>query len=170
MDESGMSPDDAPPAIGDAVRLELLAAVVGRLRIIVREINRHSVRTEKLIGIKTTELLFLQLICRRPGIRLSEIAHGLSVHQSTSSNVKRSLVEQGLVDEIPNTEDRRVSFLHPTEEGVRRVVTAVKGLSSPLRTATESIDIDDLKTLDRLLGSITDRIDQIYANGEEDLA
>jgi DNA-binding MarR family transcriptional regulator len=161
-------PGEAHQAISEAVRLELLAAVVGRLRIIDREINRHSVRTERLIGIKTTELLFLQLICRTPGIRLSEIAQGLSVHQSTSSNVKRRLVEQGLATEVLNPQDRRVSFLWPTEEGRGRVMTAVSSLRSPLRTATENMEIDDLRQLDLLLGAITDRIEKIYSEGDVD--
>ena len=162
-------PLDGVEVLGDAKRLELLAAIVGRFRIIAREINRHSVRTERLIGIKTTELLFLQLICRRPGIRLSEIAQGLSVVQSTSSNVKRSLIEQGLVTEVSSTQDRRVSFLWPTEEGKRRVQIAVAELRSPLRTATETIELDQLELLEQLMGEITGRIEKIYLQGEGDV-
>lgn len=144
----------------------LLASLVGKLRIMDREINRHSARSEKLIGITATELLFLQLTCMEPGSRLSHIASKMSIHQATSSNVKRGLLKAGLIEERPFAGDLRVVLLHPTPAGFEVAAKAVKGLTSPLRTAGESLTNEQLMTLNSLLGIITERIEKIYE--EED--
>lgn len=105
--------------------------VLRQFRVIFRTVRKHFQSVEDRVGISGTLLWALAVIDEQPGIRLTQLARSMSVHQSTASNILARLIELQLVRKERNRDDNRVTGLFVTEQGRKRLEQApgpVRGL------------------------------------------
>lgn len=86
-------------------------------RVIFQSVNRHSHEVEQKAGIGGAQLWALAEIAERPRIKVTELAHAMSIHQSTASNLLEKLESQGYVTRSRGAADRRVVLLTLTPRG-----------------------------------------------------
>jgi DNA-binding MarR family transcriptional regulator len=137
---------------------DLIASIIARLRILDREINRHSAIIEQEIGINYTEGLFLRIVCAAPGQSLGAVTQKMRLSQGAASNIKRGLMKRGLVEEYESPEDARVICLYPTKKAQQLIKQAKRDIKTPLRQVAEETNPKDLKRFNELLIEITDRL------------
>jgi len=72
---------------------------------------------EKESGVSSTQLWMLWEIYNAPGMKVTELAEVLSIHQSTCSNILDKLQQKNLIKRDRQGPDQRVVHLYLTEKG-----------------------------------------------------
>ena len=84
------------------------------------EITRCGVqyRTDKLspFGLKACHASYLSEICAHPGISQDQLARRICINKSNVARQVAALEEDGFVQRVPGTDDKRVINLYPTEK------------------------------------------------------
>lgn len=99
------------------------------------------------LEMSTPQLKALLLISEESGIRMRELARRLGGSFSNATVLVDRLVERGLVERLPEPQDRRVVLVRATEEGqhiIEQLVTSWRALSAPL---LEALAPEDLATV-----------------------
>jgi len=81
--------------------------VLRRFRVVFNAVRSHFQQVEKASGLGGAQVWALSLIRNEPGIAMGEIAAGMDIHQSTASNLIKTLVHKGLIRMAKAPEDRR---------------------------------------------------------------
>lgn len=105
-------------------RRELALTVLEQFRLIFRSAKKHFQWVEERTGVSGAQLWLLAEVRRRPGIRVTELAHALAVHQSTVSNLLDRLQRHGLIQRDRSSTDQRVVHLSLTELGRATIARA----------------------------------------------
>lgn len=116
-------PDETPAT---AVQAETAARVLRRFRLVFNAVKSHFQQVEKEAGIGGAQVWALSVVRAEPGIGVGALAASMDVHQTTASNLVRSLVEQGFVESHRSSIDRRATQLKITRAG-QRVLAKVPG-------------------------------------------
>ena len=119
----------------DTVRTEKFNAILKDLRIVFRAIQSHSRVVEKESGLSSAQLWMLWELFNAPGLKVSELARLLSIHQSTSSNMLDKLEAKGLTIRQRSVNDQRIVQLYLTEEGTRLLAKAPRPAQGALTEA-----------------------------------
>jgi DNA-binding MarR family transcriptional regulator len=134
----------APPAPqGDAAQ-----RVLRRFRLVFNAVKTHFQQVEKQAGIGGAQLWALSMVRAQPGIGVGALARAMDVHQTTASNLVRSLVGQGLVESHRSGIDRRASQLKITRTGLRLLARAPGPFAGVLPDALARLDPSTLERLD----------------------
>lgn len=144
---SANNPADAPPA-GDT------RAVLRHLRELVRALDEHSRWVETRCGLSALQLGALQALARTPGMKVSELAAALLIHQSTASNMLDKLEAKGLLHRTRVGPDQRVVRLHLTAAGADLLGTAPHPEEGGLNGALRRLPPDALARLTADLGAV----------------
>lgn len=144
------------PVDGQAVP-EVLP-VLKLFRVIFQSINRHSYEVERKAGIGGAQLWALAEIAEHPRITVTELAHAMSIHQSTASNLLEKLESQDYVTRSRSAEDRRVVLLALTprgEEVLRKAPLPYRGVLSDALLKLDASSLDELHvSLERLVSML----------------
>jgi DNA-binding MarR family transcriptional regulator len=97
----------------------------------------------------------------RPGIGVTELSRELDIHQSTASNLIKSLTERGLVTAAREGMDRRSVALRIAADGETVLRSAPLPFAGVLPDALASLDPN---TLDRLEQDLSKLIAQLEAD------
>ena len=138
----------AKPAAQASVR------VLRRFRLVFNAVKTHFREVEKKAGVAGAQLWALSIIQDRPGVGVTELSRAMDVHQSTASNLVRSLLEQELVQASKSGADRRTVQLHVIAAGARALRRAPGPFAGVLPTALGSLDAATLARLDRDLAKL----------------
>jgi DNA-binding MarR family transcriptional regulator len=105
---------------------ERLRALADALPALSWEMRRAGEHRLALNPLPPTELEIMRVVQHHPGVRAADVAQRLSLKPSNVSTAVTSLVARGLLDRVPDPDDRRVLHLHPTETARRdhRALTA----------------------------------------------
>lgn len=82
-----------------------------RFRQIFAAVRTHFRQVEQLTGTGAAQLRALSLLREQPGLRVNELARAMDIHQSTASNLVKTLVDRQLVSSLRNGADARVMHL-----------------------------------------------------------
>lgn len=102
------------------------AQVLRQFRIVFGAVRRHFRHIEKQAGIGGASIWALSLIARQPGLGVSQLATLMDIHQSTMSNLLRSMVRDGLVQMERASHDRRFVELYALPAGLK-LLARVRG-------------------------------------------
>jgi len=83
-----------------------------RFRQIFSAVRTHFQQVERITGIGAAQLRGLSLLRERPGLRVSELAQAMDIHQSTASNLVKLLVARKMLAAARDGADGRVLRLH----------------------------------------------------------
>lgn len=142
---------NAGPSMSDAS-----VRVLRRFRIVFNAVKAHFQQVEKLAGVGGAQLWALSVVAAQPGLGVTRLAREMDVHQSTASNLVRSLVERGLLAASRAGADRRAVQLHLLPAGRRVLRRAPAPLAGLLPKALDSLDAATLARLDADLARLID--------------
>jgi DNA-binding MarR family transcriptional regulator len=136
----------APARPADPHRTTVLA-VVQLFRLIFGSAKKHFKWVQERTGVSGAQLWALAELKRQPGIRVTELARALAVHQSTASNLVEPLERRGLLRRARAAQDQRVVELFLTDLGRRTLASAPRPLEGVLPDALNALGHDELLEL-----------------------
>ena len=122
-----------------------------KFRLIVNSAKRHFKWVETQCGINGAQLWALWEINRAPGLRVTELAAAMAMHQSTVSNLIDKLARATLVKRQRVGNDRRVVTLFLTEPGKKLLKRAPRPARGKLPEALFGLPKNSLSLLNELL-------------------
>jgi len=128
--------------------------VLRQFRIVFNSVKTHFRQVEREAGVGGAQLWALSVIARRPGIGVTDLARELDIHQSTASNLIKTLSERGLVVARREGTDRRSVSLRILEGGEAVLKSAPVPFMGVLPDALSSLDADTLARLEQDLGHL----------------
>lgn len=141
-----------PPRDDAAVR------VLRQFRQIFNAVKTHFQQVEKKVGLGGAQVWALSVIRDQPGIGVGALARTMSIHQSTASNLVRSLVERHLVLASKGGGDRRAVRLSLLPAGARLLRRSPAPFSGVLPQALSSLDPRSLQRLEADLQVLIERL------------
>jgi len=149
MSSSSLSSNDADP--GDAVPA---TRVLRQFRVVFNSVKTHFRQVEREAGVGGAQLWALSVIERRPGIGVTDLSRELDIHQSTASNLIKSLTERGLVKAAREGVDRRSVSLRIAPDGEAVLKSAPMPFAGVLPDALSTLDPATLERLEQDLGKL----------------
>lgn len=138
------------PAPGAAA--EPTAQVLRRFRLIFNAVKSHFQQVEKRAGIGGAQLWALSVIASSPGLGIGGLAQAMDIHQTTASNLVKTLIGLELAQAQRNGPDRRAVQLCLTPAGTRLLRKAPGPFAGVLPEALARLDPATLARLDHDLG------------------
>lgn len=123
------------------------ADVLRQFRVIFRSVKRHFQVIERECGVGGSQLWALATMVENPGIRVTDLARSLSIHQSTASNLVEQLVRLGLAVRERDDVDQRVVRLSATPRAGSLIAKAPQPLVGVLPDALSRLAAADLERL-----------------------
>lgn len=151
---SDKKPQTATAAPGAELGSDASARVLRRFRVVFNAVKSHFQQVEKKAGVGGAQLWALSVVATRSGLGVGELARAMDIHQTTASNLVRSLVARELVRAERSQSDRRVVQLHLEPAGQRLLRQAPGPFSGVLPAALARMDPATLARLDRDLGAL----------------
>lgn len=142
-----------------AAAVEPATRVLRRFRLVFNAVKTHFREVEKKAGVAGAQLWALSVVRDRPGIGVGDLARAMDVHQSTASNLVKTLLERKLLEARKNDVDRRTVQLHLLPAGVVVLRRAPGPFTGVLPQALATLDAQTLAQLDKDLGKLIEAID-----------
>lgn len=137
----------------NAGRTEKFNTILKDLRVVFRAIQSHSRLVEQASGLSSAQLWMLWELSHAPGLKVSELARILSIHQSTCSNMLDKLEDKKLIQRTRGSEDQRIVRIFLSDAGNRLLAKAPRPAQGALIDALRRLpDI----TLDQLEAGLSD--------------
>ena len=135
--------------------------VLRQFRIVFNAMKTHFRQVEKQAGIAGAQLWALSVIQQQPGISVGDLARALDVHQSTASNLVKTLLSQELIVAAKEGSDRRAVALRISENGMAVLNKAPLPLSGVLPDALAGLEGETLERLEQDLAVLIAALDQV---------
>lgn len=129
----------------DAVEQRRLATV---LRDLGWTIHRLLPEVAGLEPLPNSELAVVKQVLSAPGVTVTDISRRLGMRQSNVSAAVRGLVERGLVERERGAEDRRITWLFPTEKSLGARESIATRWSDTLRSAMSELDPEQINAIE----------------------
>lgn len=143
-----------PPEILTNTQAANTAQVLRRFRVVFNAIRSHFRQIEKQVNLGGAQVWALSVVRDHPGIGTGMLAKHMDIHQSTASNLVKTLQRKALISVSKATEDRRSVQLQVLPAGLA-VLTQVPGpFEGVLPEALERLPADTLLRLDQDLGEL----------------
>jgi DNA-binding MarR family transcriptional regulator len=128
--------------------------VLRHFRLVFNSVKTHFQQVEKRAGIGGAQVWALSAIKAQPGLGVNDLAMTMDIHQTTASNLVKSLLQQDLVKMEKKGVDRRAVQLYILSAG-RQVLKKTPGpFTGVLPQALSQLDAPTLKRLDRDLSKL----------------
>lgn len=123
---------------------ELAIKVLAQFREVFRAAKLHFAAVQRNAGVSGAQLWALWELHEQPGLRVSELTHKMSLHQSTVSNLVDKLSGAGLVRRMRESTDRRAVRLQLTSAGRKVIARAPKPARGVLPDALTKLEKREL--------------------------
>jgi len=154
-----------PLPLTEAHTLDL--EVLRQFRVIFRSVRKHFQQIEKSVGISGSQLWAVSVIAEQPGIRVTELAKSMSIHQTTASNLVEKLCELDFIYRERSNTDSRVIQLFPTESGKKRLDSAPGPVRGLLPDALGKLRYTTLVALNNNLSELLTQMDALEPQSED---
>lgn len=128
--------------------------VLRRFRLVFNAVKTHFQSVEKKAGIGGAQLWALSIISSSTGLGVNDLARAMDVHQSTASNLVKTLIARDLIVAAKDGPDRRAVQLHVLPAGFRVLKRAPGPFTGVLPQALASLDAKTLKRMDADLAKL----------------
>ena len=161
-----------PPAGGDpSVDTEQAAiAVLRQFRQVFNAVKSHFQQVEKTVGMGGAQVWALSVVREQPGIGVGALARAMSIHQSTASNLVRTLIDRGMLVAVKEGADRRAVQLNLLPAGARVLKNAPGPFAGLLPDALKALPPETLARLQQDLDQVIGRIAADEASAHAPLA
>jgi DNA-binding MarR family transcriptional regulator len=145
--------------LGTSSRVAWPGEVLKRFRLVFKESQQHSQRVETNCGVTGAQLWAMWELSQRPGLRVTELAKAMYIHQSTTSNLLEKLAKKGLIRREKLNRDQRVVSLFLTEAGFQVLGRAPAPARGILQQALFNLPEDALRSLSDSLDDLVEAMD-----------
>ncbi len=145
-------PRSQTPATEHEHTREPAAQVLRRFRVVFNAVKSHFQQVEKQAGIGGAQLWALSVIGGTPDIGVGGLAQAMDIHQTTASNLVKTLIGLELAQAQRNGPDRRAVQLRVSPAGARLLRKAPGPFAGVLPEALAQLDPATLARLDHDLG------------------
>jgi DNA-binding MarR family transcriptional regulator len=128
--------------------------VLKQFRLIYGSVRQHFRQVEEACGVSGSQLWVLHEVNRAPGIGVSDLAHRLSIHQTTCSQLVDKLVTHRYVVKTRSTQDQRRVGLTLTKAAAKVLKDAPGPAEGLLPDALMALPDAALRSLMIHLGSL----------------
>jgi len=144
------TPTRAAAPLPDAARdaAEAPARVLRQFRLVFNAVKTHFQQVEKKAGVGGAQVWALSVVRATPGIGVTELARRMDIHQTTASNLVRTLVAAGLLRTERKGADRRAVQLHLEPDAARVLRKAPGPFTGVLPAALAQLDPAVLQRLE----------------------
>ncbi len=125
------------------------AQVLRRFRVIFNAVRGHFLAVEKKVGLGGAPVWALGVVRDKPDIGLGELARCMDIHQSTASNLIKTLVRRNLISVTKAPLDRRNVQLHILPEGLTLLAKVSGPFEGVLPQALAKLHPATVQRLDR---------------------
>jgi DNA-binding MarR family transcriptional regulator len=133
--------------------------VLRQFRVVFNSVRKHFRATEKKAGISGAHVWALSVVKEHPQVGVGGLARAMDVHQSTASNLVRTLVAEGLLAAEKDPADKRAVRLTISAKGKRVLRSAPNPYEGVLPEALQELKSATLKRLERDLGELIGVLD-----------
>lgn len=133
--------------------------VLRQFRQVFNAVKTHFQQVEKRAGVGGAQVWALSVIRSRPGIGVRDLAQAMDIHQSTASNLVKTLVQAELVTTEKTGPDRRAVQLRVLPAGRLVLKRAPGPFAGVLPRALACMDTDALQRLELDLGRLIELLD-----------
>ena len=141
-------PKPVPDAATQTADNEQAAVTVLRqFRQVFNAVKSHFQQVEKTVGIGGAQVWALSVVREQPGIGVGALAKAMSIHQSTASNLVRTLIDREMVVALKQGADRRAVQLNLLPAGAKVLKNAPGPFAGVLPDALKSLSPDALARL-----------------------
>lgn len=133
--------------------------VLRQFRLVFSSVRKHFQTMEKRAGIGGAPIWAMNLIAKQPGIGVTQLAQAMDVHQSTASNLVKSLIKAGFIVSEKSAHDKRVVELYALPDGLKLLKKIPGPYSGVLPQALSELDEETLHELERNLKALLKRMD-----------
>ncbi len=142
---------ESSPEISSSVQC---AIVLRRFRVVFNSVRSHFKQIEKTVGLGGAQVWGLSVIRDRPGIGLGDLARALDVHQSTASNLVKSLQQKLLIRMEKGQTDKRHVQLYVLPPALALLAQVPGPFEGVLPAALENLPAKTLGQLDHDLAAL----------------
>ena len=136
-------------------------AVLRQFRQVFNAVKSHFQQVEKTVGMGGAQVWALSVVREQPGIGVGALARSMSIHQSTASNLVRTLIDREMVVAVKQGADRRAVQLNLLPAGAKVLKNAPGPFAGLLPDALKALPPE---TLDRLQADLGRLIIEIAAD------
>ena len=130
------------------------AQVLRRFRVVFNAVRSHFQQVEKQVGLGGAQVWALSVVRDHPGIGMGGIAKSMDIHQSTASNLIKTLLRKELISLSRSSGDRRNVHLEILPAGLA-VLGQVSGpFEGVLPMALGKLPQQTLQRLNQDLGQL----------------
>lgn len=133
---------------------EPAARVLRRFRIVFNAVKTHFQQVEKKAGVGGAQVWALSVIRANPGIGVNGLARAMDIHQTTASNLVKTLTMAQMIAAEKKGLDKRAVQLRIMPAGTRVLRKAPGPFAGVLPGALASLDAQTLERLDRDLAML----------------
>jgi DNA-binding MarR family transcriptional regulator len=148
-----------PDAVVDSNDVSI--AVLRQFRQVFNAVKSHFQQVEKTVGMGGAQVWALSVVREHPGIGVGALAKAMSIHQSTASNLVRTLIDREMVVAVKQGADRRAVQLNLLPAGAKVLKNAPGPFAGLLPDALKSLPPE---TLARMRADLTELIVAIAAD------
>lgn len=157
--EKAAGPAPAVPAPSSTRATETAGKVLRQFRVVFNAVKTHLQQVEKAVGIGGAQVWALGIIATRQGVGVNELARAMDIHQSTASNLVKTLIGRDLAVASKDGADRRAVQLRITPAGKRLLRNAPVPLAGGLLQALTRLDPATLTRLEHDLSLLISALD-----------
>jgi DNA-binding MarR family transcriptional regulator len=140
----------------DGQHKQLTLDVLKQFRLIYGSVRHHFRQIEETCGVSGSQLWVLHELRAAPGIGVSDLAHRLSIHQTTCSQLVEKLVTRGYVVKVRSDQDQRRVGLTITKAALKVLKDAPGPAEGLIPEALLGLSEATLQSLTRDLGKLID--------------
>ena len=135
--------------------------VLRQFRQVFNAVKSHFQQVEKTVGMGGAQVWALSIVRDQPGIGVGALAKAMSIHQSTASNLVRTLIDREMVIGVKQGADRRAVQLSLLPAGAKVLKNTPGPFAGLLPDALKSLPHE---TLERLSADLSQLIVAIAAD------
>lgn len=128
--------------------------VLRRFRVVFSAVRSHFQQVEKQVGLGGAQVWAMSVIRDCPGIGIGMLAKNMDIHQSTASNLVKTLLRKELINMSKAAEDRRNVHLHILPAGLAVLAQVPGPFEGVLPEALERLPQTTLLRLEQDLGEL----------------
>jgi len=128
--------------------------VLRRFRVVFNAVRSHFQQVEKQVNLGGAQVWALSVVRDHPGIGMGMLAKHMDVHQSTASNLVKTLQRKELISMNKAPEDRRNVQLHVLPAGLAVLAQVPGPFEGVLPVALDRLPAETLLRLDQDLGEL----------------
>lgn len=134
------------------------AQVLRRFRVVFNAVRGHFQQVEKQVGLGGAQVWALSVVRDQPGIGMGGLARSMDIHQSTASNLVKTLQRKNLISLTKAEQDRRNVQLHVLPAGLALLAQVPGPFEGVLPNALGELPPETLQRLDQDLGTLIKRL------------